>query len=290
MSPRERRQGPFIPHTFGRCKCGCPDSEKHNAYWVPADTPYHENLEQYLALKEEAFRDVYARPVPLVKTHITYAKYLDRDMCIGAVYDRAEDGDAEALVEIAVRLATGCGINVDHQSLESAIEHIDHLISPEKSPFDTFPMAPSEDVLRRALSVSASLHSWRYHCSKRAGTLHGFRIDADLYRAAAHANAAVDRGLRCMGAIRIAEDLLCLGKLHRQPVRGADRFGKFQAMWAAYDEYLRVQEKRAGASRRYMCAAEHCGVRAMKRSHLKQCAGGCSPESKPIYCSKEGLG
>ncbi|KAI0737302.1 hypothetical protein C8Q80DRAFT_1276497 [Daedaleopsis nitida] len=106
-------------------------------------------------------------------------------------------------------------------SLDAGVEFIDHLVHPDESTFTNIPpMAPSEQLFRRALSLSASFHFGHYELGKHARTLHGYRIDSDLYRSVFNASAgcASVRG-------------------------GGARFGRFEALWAAYGRYKQALEK-----------------------------------------------
>ncbi|KAI0737326.1 hypothetical protein C8Q80DRAFT_1276513 [Daedaleopsis nitida] len=187
--------------------------------------------------------------------HISTAHKLAGDVCWKGLLKRVKEGDAEALVELAVRIPAGCG---SEYSLDAGVEFIDHLVRPDESTFtNILPMAPSEQLFRH------------------------------LYRSVFNANAVVERGLHCQTAFRIAEEVLDLGRLNRQNVRGGARFRWFKVLWAVYDRYKQVLEKQELTPSRYACAAAYCSFKTMKGKQLKQCAGGCPPQLKPSYCSKE---
>ncbi|KAI0703946.1 hypothetical protein C8Q76DRAFT_753031 [Earliella scabrosa] len=51
--------------------------------------------------------------------------------------------------------------------------------------------------------------------------------------------------------------------------------------------YEHHREKVASNTQAYVCAAEGCGLRGLKKRAMKACSGPCSVDIKPHYCSKE---
>ncbi|RDX43878.1 hypothetical protein OH76DRAFT_1409685 [Lentinus brumalis] len=135
--------------------------------------------------------------------------------------------------------------------------------------------------------AAASLASLiKYRLKPTAGSLLAYLEDADLLHAVTDADTAIDNGFRFAGAFEVAAVVLQLGEAHAQDVRGGARFGKYKQLWRAYDVRQRILEKMRHAPSRYTCAEPSCGFRSLKAHQFRRCAGPCSPEVKPGYCSK----
>ena len=59
----------------------------------------------------------------------------------------------------------------------------------------------------------------------------------------------------------------------------------------ALEEVVQEQQAHARkverATNQYACANPGCKIEALERASLRACGGGCAPEVKPRYCSKE---
>lgn len=114
-----------------------------------------------------------------------------------------------------------------------------------------------------------------------------------MYRAALAADAAVALGFTSPAVLDIARTL------QRAKFRTNEppflRFFQLENLWDAVDKLTlecdtrinKQEEKVQKNSNAYRCAAPGCGIEASSKSGLMRCAGPCSPNAKPAYCSKE---
>ncbi|KAI0737325.1 hypothetical protein C8Q80DRAFT_1125469 [Daedaleopsis nitida] len=232
--------------------------ERHALYQVPPGTPHFDKLDAYMTLKEDSSHDVYTRPSSALALHLECAQRVSGGCLDCELGNRIREGDAEACLDAALRHMSGCEAPY---SPEDALHYVELVLDPQPG----VPIVPpSEELYRRALALSAMLHHEVHLCSRHIGTMRAYRKDAALLRAAQDADAAVARGLRCEGVFRVAATILALGELLHQDGRGGARFGCFEALWTAHDEYRRVKERQKQMPHRYQCAAAFCGLHTMK--------------------------
>ncbi len=115
-----------------------------------------------------------------------------------------------------------------------------------------------------------------------------------MYKAMDHANASAALGL-------VSRAIVVAGLHYKQyawdlwPVLAGSCAPTYEPFLNALEEFVawdlaaetRLRDRVENASRLHACAAEGCGVHAVHKQGLKACAGRCSPDVKPHYCSKD---
>ncbi|TCD68856.1 hypothetical protein EIP91_009570 [Steccherinum ochraceum] len=192
----------------------------------------------------------------------------------------ASAGSDEDCLEAGLRVYNGCGIA---PNIAMAIGWWDRIAVP----------TTRKRIRVRALSCLASVtHSLRdQERDGRPVT----NIDAML-RAAVFANECAAVGFVTPAVLVVGfslKDLLATGNIPADfDRRTADQL---DFLWEAVEKRLerfeKAKEKRdakvSDEPTAFTCAAEGCGIEGTKRSALLRCAGPCSMETKPSYCSKE---
>ncbi|RDX44926.1 hypothetical protein OH76DRAFT_1029291 [Lentinus brumalis] len=226
----------------------------------------------------------------------------------GRLWTAFRQGDGEAALEVALRLYTGCTVR---RSVEGAIDVLHAIIDPQH------PDAvhdPPRFLAARAFSFLILIH-YDMHEEAHAGRpieadgrLHPFRryilpsntpdiylANVLLHRAAIYANETARYGFVTPYVLNVSQSLVRCGERDRIDVRNDPRYRDLAHMWRVHDirrrEMEQEQQKRdrkvARVPDAYVCAADGCGISAVKRLGLRACAGKCPPERKPRYCSKE---
>lgn len=116
-------------------------------------------------------------------------------------------------------------------------------------------------------------------------------IDA-MYLAAQAADACAALGLTSPSVLQVGQVLQCAQYRSHEPPNL--RFIRLENLWEAVDKrtaelsvpLTKQQTKVQRNPDAFLCSAG-CGIEATSKSGLKQCAGPCSPATKPSYCSKE---
>ncbi|KAI0701105.1 hypothetical protein C8T65DRAFT_741805 [Cerioporus squamosus] len=192
--------------------------------------------------------------------------------------------DAESILELAVRCATGCAAPFEP---EAATLFADVALKRHGAYERVESLFVSDQDHHKVHAAASLAFLIKYRQKDTAGTLFAYLEDPDLLHAVVDANAAIKHKLRFPGAFEVADVVLQLGEAHDQDVRGGARFGEYKYLWKAYNVRQRVLEKVDQAPYRYTCPAPSCAFRSLKACLLRRCAGACPPEVKPSYCSKE---
>ncbi|KAI0701117.1 hypothetical protein C8T65DRAFT_831351 [Cerioporus squamosus] len=167
---------PVLKHDprWAGCWCWGKGDTDHLTYRVPEDTPRFHHLLRYMSLKQVAFFP-YTRRINHRAFHIESAWCIARRP-IEQLEIEAEQGDAESMLELALRIATSCEITGDALRCVALLETILGRRA-SKTAYNV-----TVDIRRRALSMLSQAHMDKHHLKSpevRATAIGYFR-DSDL--------------------------------------------------------------------------------------------------------------
>ncbi|KAI0737071.1 hypothetical protein C8Q80DRAFT_1222909 [Daedaleopsis nitida] len=255
--------------------------------------PFYENMEQYLSIKISCLEDYHADrtrdPQARLKECSDYLTQWPAEKLL----ERANNCDADAVLELAVRYVSGCGTRM--KSVEGALYVLDALLDPLCDQSRYVGDLASPALKAQAYSLAAHAHHQKFLASppERA------RIQADERRFARPETlrlGSVKHGLVSPAVLLVGFKLHDIGQ-----ALGVDidsqmaRAKNFRFLWRAISRRVkeihaeeRTRQRKASARpNRYVCAAEGCGIRGDQKAALRACAGRCPQDLKPSYCSKE---
>ncbi|KAI0676155.1 hypothetical protein C8Q78DRAFT_1066691 [Trametes maxima] len=152
----------------------------------------------------------------------------------------------------------------------------------------------SESLRIRSLAFYSHLNFWAHWLVPDGGSLYPIRDSHVMHNAAFAANACVESGFVPRIALRVAAWLATSKARFGIDVRELSKFQGFHHLYAAHEAYLaRLRSTEAERLLRisetphhYRCANEGCDIQAFNKAAFRRCAGRCSPETKPHYCSQ----
>lgn len=195
----------------------------------------------------------------------------------------ASIGNTGDMLELALRLYTGVAAEQDEDQAVAMLMRV-----------TSTPNVPRRD-LGHAFSLFGHIQFERRIDKDDKGC---WNIDS-LYRAAVCADKACALGFVSPTVLHIGVTVERVGFRRQQDCRFAgwstDRFEALEDMWRIVDrrkaeihrEQSRRQEKLRKDPNAYICAAPGCGIEGTHKAALQRCAGKCTKEGKPAYCSRE---
>ncbi|TFK84507.1 hypothetical protein K466DRAFT_567188 [Polyporus arcularius HHB13444] len=242
---------------------------------APLDNVHvHRNMAEYIAAKSDCCFH-YRSPPDLAKLTHQCSDMLT-SFKTGTLLDRIEV--PEVHLELAFRAFTGCGLP---KLLASEAYVLFNVIVDEKAP-RYFATASSR--------VRAQAHSGAVmaaHCEfLRLIEPLGVDFDEDEFESGDLKNPN-EWNVQGLHYKQYAWDLW--------PVLAGSCAPTYEPFLSALEEFVawdlaaetRLRDRVENASRLHACAAEGCGVHVVHKQGLKACAGRCSPDVKPHYCSKD---
>ncbi|KAH9925753.1 uncharacterized protein B0H18DRAFT_1119257 [Fomitopsis serialis] len=280
-----------------------------NIHKLDEGMPIYQDMEKYLQIKLSclfSYRIIpdHTKELNEVSAHLTRWQ-------APALLERANNRDPEAILELALRYLSGCGVH--KQSSEGALHVLDSLLDPSCEPARYIGDVAPPALRAQAHSCAASANLDKYLASPSQRMV----IEADERRfarpetgrlgvgqsplayfvlAAHHANESAKRGLISPAVLLVGFRVRNIGDALGADVEQTVKRGKrFRPLWRAtarrleevYAEERKRQRKADKNPNEYVCAAEGCGIRGVKKAVLRACKGRCPPDIKPHYCSPE---
>ncbi|RPD57260.1 hypothetical protein L226DRAFT_510963 [Lentinus tigrinus ALCF2SS1-7] len=280
-----------------------------NLHKLDKDVPFYDNMEKYISTKISCLSS-YRVEHDFQKEVREASAYLTKWQA-PALLERANNRDADAILELAIRYLSGCGTR--KQSSDGALYVLDAFTDPSCDRSRYVGDIASRELMAQAHSCAARAHYDKFLASpselaeiqadeRRFSRPETIRLGvgqspfAYFMLAADHANESVKRGLVSpvvlLVGLKIREIGEVLGADFQETVKRAKRF---RPLWRVVsrrlEEIYAEERKRQGKIDRspnaYVCAAEGCGIQGEKKAALRACGGRCPPDLKPHYCSSE---
>ncbi|KAI0794733.1 hypothetical protein C8Q74DRAFT_592247 [Fomes fomentarius] len=275
---------------------------------INQDITFYENMAEYQSIKASCLSS-YHVDHDFQKELQEASDYLTKWQAPNLM-ERANYGDAAAILELAVRYLSGCGTR--KKSVEGTLYVTDAFTDPSCDPSRYVGNTASRSLMAQAHSLAARSHYEKFLASpaertdiqadeRRFSRPETLRLGigqpplSSLALAAHHANESVKHGLVSPAVLLIGFKLRDLGEVLGVDVDRMNRAKRFRPLWRAISQRVdeihaeeRKRQRKADARpNQYACAAEGCGIRGEQRAALRACAGRCPADLKPSYCSKE---
>ncbi|KAH9829819.1 uncharacterized protein C8Q71DRAFT_717681 [Rhodofomes roseus] len=270
------------------------------------DVPFYQDMDKYYGVKVSCLFSYHVehdaeKGMKDLSYHFT--KFQGQ-----ALYGRANEGDPDAILDLALRYLSGCGVR--KQSSEGALYVLDSFFDPSCDHGYVGHNA-SRTMLAQAHSCAARAYFLKYLApdSERSDILadeerfarpetQPLGADASplayFLLAAHHANESVKFGLVSPAVLLVGFRVYDIGDaLGANVDQTAERGKRFRSLLRAiarrrkeiHSEERKRQRKVDRSPNVYVCAAEGCGIQGEQKSVLRACSGRCPPDLKPSYCS-----
>ncbi|KAI0630470.1 hypothetical protein C8Q77DRAFT_1133222 [Trametes polyzona] len=279
-----------------------------DVYPTGGNLPSYANIGPYTSAKISCFYDYHVE-----HDHVQFFRDATQHLTEwqgNRLIERANNGDLEAVLDMALRYLSGCG--TPRATLEGALKVLDSLTNPDDPSGVYLGHLASDSILAQAHSFAAQIYFLKLtappdqlpdilveeRAFNRRDSLQakgGDRALTALTFAVHHANQSTKLGLVSPIVLEVGLMMREVGAQLGVDLAQMSRTRLYRPLWRAittrieeiYEEERKKQSKVQRNPNEYVCAAEGCGVRAESRAALKSCAGKCPPDLKPHYCSKE---